>query len=204
MANGTSLGDPVPLGLTGFGLTTFMVGLIEANWLTGSGAMDAVIPLAIAYGGTIQLFAGLLAWRNGDTFGLVAFNTYGAFWWWFALVELFSINNILTPSTTAMGVTLIGFGVITSYLFVGSLAHSTGLAAVFATLALAYYGLGIGDWLGLEVLVILGGYLAMLTALIAVAVAFAHVINESVERETISTGRPLIGSESTGTGRSGD
>ena len=58
MTKDTMLGDPVPLGLTGFALTTFIVGLISANWLTGSGAIDAVIPLAIAYGGTIQLFAG--------------------------------------------------------------------------------------------------------------------------------------------------
>lgn len=40
-----------------------------------------MLPLAIAYGGTIQFFAGLLEYREGNTFGLVAFISYGAFWW---------------------------------------------------------------------------------------------------------------------------
>ncbi|HET7324810.1 MAG TPA: acetate uptake transporter, partial [Halococcus sp.] len=81
----TDIADPAPLGLTGFGLTTFMVGMLEAGFLPD--AIGVIIPLAMAYGGTIQFFAGLLAFREGNTFATTAFCTYGAFGWWFALVE---------------------------------------------------------------------------------------------------------------------
>ena len=81
MPKDTELANPEPIGLMGFALTTFIVGLIEADWLVSGAAISAVIPLAIAYGGSIQLFAGLLAWRNGNTFAQTAFLTYGAYWW---------------------------------------------------------------------------------------------------------------------------
>lgn len=187
MSTNDTFADPVPLGLTGFGLTTFIVGMIEAQWL-GSGVMNAAIPLAIAYGGTIQLFAGLLSFRKGDTFATVAFNTYGAYWWWFALAELFSMNGILNPSTTGLGVVNLGFGIITAYLFVGSLTESAGLAAVFATLSLTYSLIGIGDWIGVGVVAVWGGYFGMLCALLAVYVAFGHVINSSFGQDLVPLG----------------
>lgn len=188
MSSTDALADPAPLGLTGFGLTTFLIGMIEANWLTASGAMDTVVPLAIAYGGTIQIFAGLLSYRKGDTFGTVAFNTYGAYWWWFALTQLFSAAGVITSSTTAMGLVNLGFGIITAYLFIGSLTESAGLSAVFATLALTFGLIGVGDWLSIAALVVWGGYFAMLCSLLAVYVAFGLVTNSAFGQNVIPLG----------------
>ena len=36
--------------------------------------------LAFAYGGLAQLLAGMWEFRTGNTFGAVAFTSYGAFW----------------------------------------------------------------------------------------------------------------------------
>ena len=207
MPKDVDLADPAPLGLIGFGLTTFIVGLIEAKWLTSKGAMDATIPLALMYGGTIQLFAGLLSWRNGHTFGLVGFCTYGAFWWWFGLTELFSTMNILDPSTTTMGVILIGFGVITTYLWIGTFNLNWGLWSVFLTLALTYYFIGFGDWLSLQWATVVGGYLAMATALLAAYVSFAEVTNWSFGQDRVPLGdSPFgdVGSDSRLSGSSRD
>lgn len=187
MPEDVDLADPAPLGLIGFALTTFMVGLVEANWLT-SQAVDTIIPLALAYGGTIQLFAGLLAYRKGDTFATVGFNTYGAFWWWWGLTELFAANGLLNPSTAAIGTVLVGFGVITTYLWVATFNLNWGLWAVFLTLALTYYFIGFGDLLGIEWAVIVGGYVAMLTALCAAYVSFAEVTNWSFGEQRVPLG----------------
>lgn len=137
MSEDTDLANPEPVGLIAFALTTFIIGLIEANWLVASGT-DAALLLAIIFGGSVQMFAGLLAWRNGNTLAQTAFLTYGAFNWWFGLFELFSITGIINPSSslTAFGVVTLGFGIITVLWFISSLGDSVALALVLATLAL--------------------------------------------------------------------
>lgn len=77
--------DPAALGLVGFGLTTVLLSLINAGVLPAGGE-GVVIPLALAYGTLIQLIAGIFEFRVGNTFGMTAFLSYGAFWWWFALL----------------------------------------------------------------------------------------------------------------------
>jgi succinate-acetate transporter protein len=196
----TDIADPAPLGLTGFGLTTFMVGMLEAGLLS-SDAIGVIIPLAMAYGGTIQFFAGLLAFREGNTFATTAFCTYGAFWWWFALVEwLGGALGMFPVPTVALGWALIGFGVITTYLWISTFRLNWGLWAVFLALASAYYLLGIGDVLGIAVLGTIGGYVAILDAIFAVYVAFAEVTNWSFAGTVV----PLGGTPFGGSGSSAD
>ena len=84
--------NPAALGLVGFGLTTVLLSLVNAGVLPAGGE-GVVVPLALAYGGLIQIVAGLLEFRVANTFGMTAFLSYGAFWWWFALLLLFSHNG---------------------------------------------------------------------------------------------------------------
>ena len=39
-----------------------------------------MLGLALAYGGVAQLLAGMWEFRAGNTFGAVAFSSFGAFW----------------------------------------------------------------------------------------------------------------------------
>lgn len=80
MSDRTGVADPAPLGLVGFGLTTVLLSLVNAG-VFGVDLEMLVIPMAIAFGGTIQLIAGAMEFRTGNTFGTTAFTSYGAFWW---------------------------------------------------------------------------------------------------------------------------
>ena len=82
--------DPGPLGLAGFAMTTFVLSMFNAK-LVGSGGGPVVLGLALAYGGIAQLLAGMWEFRTGNTFGAVAFSSYGVFWisFW-ALVTFFA------------------------------------------------------------------------------------------------------------------
>ena len=71
--------DPGPLGLAGFAATTFVLSVINANLVSARG-IGPVLALALAYGGIAQLLAGMWEFRTGNTFGAVAFSSYGAFW----------------------------------------------------------------------------------------------------------------------------
>ncbi|MDY7081941.1 MAG: acetate uptake transporter, partial [Halobacteria archaeon] len=141
----TDTGNPAPLGLVGFGLTTVLLSLINAGLLPSAGEV-VVIPLAIAYGGTIQLFAGLLEYREGNTFGMVAFTSYGAFWWWFGLLLLFAGNGLISleGATTTIGMALILWGVFTFYMWISTFRLNWALWRVFLTLWMTFFLLGFG------------------------------------------------------------
>src|SRR3546814_20260449 len=86
--------NPAALGLVGFGLTTVLLSLINAGLLPAGGE-PVVIPLALAFGGLIQIIAGIFEFRVRHTFRLTAFLSYGAFWWCFALLLLFAGNGVI-------------------------------------------------------------------------------------------------------------
>src|SRR5689334_18091990 len=71
------IADPAPLGLAAFALTTFLLSAKNAHWTDGT---DAWLGYALAYGGLIQLLAGMWEFRNRNVFGSTAFSTYGGFW----------------------------------------------------------------------------------------------------------------------------
>src|SRR5437763_4440625 len=73
--------DPGPLGLTGFATTTFVLSIYNANLVSSGGKPPLIVlGLAFAYGGLAQLLAGMWEFRTGNTFGAVAFSSFGAFW----------------------------------------------------------------------------------------------------------------------------
>src|ERR671930_899974 len=71
--------DPGPLGLAAFALTTFVLSFFNAELAPASGE-SIVFAIAFAYGGIAQILAGMWEFRTGNTFGAVAFTSYGAFW----------------------------------------------------------------------------------------------------------------------------
>jgi succinate-acetate transporter protein len=82
------LANPAPLGLSGFALTTWMLSMVNAGWYSGPN-VPLVLASAFAFGGTAQFAAGLMEMPRGNTFGFVAFCSFGAFWWTFGLFALF-------------------------------------------------------------------------------------------------------------------
>src|ERR1700754_4341657 len=81
--------DPGPLGLAGFAMTTFVLSMFNADLVDKAGE-PVVLGIALAYGGIAQLLAGMWEFRTGNTFGAVAFSSFGAFWLSFwALVTFF-------------------------------------------------------------------------------------------------------------------
>lgn len=107
----------------------------------------------------------------------------------FALLLLFQNNGwIPEVSARALGVALIMWGVFTTYMWVGTLKLNWGLFGVFLTLALTFFLLGFGDFLGIGVVVTLGGWVGILTGLLAMYVSFAEVTNWAWDRDVLPLG----------------
>ncbi|HET9185915.1 MAG TPA: acetate uptake transporter [Solirubrobacterales bacterium] len=182
--------DPGPLGLAAFALTTFVLSMFNAGLVSRAGE-PVVLAVALAYGGIAQLLAGMWEFRTGNTFGAVAFTSYGAFWLSFwALVTFFAPNIPAEHVGAAVGLYLIAWGIFTTYMFVASLRTTGAIALVFLLLAITYFLLGIGNSGEHEWLVEVGGWFGLATAVAAWYASFAAVTNATFGRIVLPV-RPL-------------
>jgi succinate-acetate transporter protein len=187
---GWKIADPGPLGLAAFALTTFVLSMFN------SGIMDAkgepiVFGLALAYGGLGQLLAGMWEFRTGNTFGAVAFTSYGAFWISFWAFEQFYAKSVPTSvAGGAVGLYLVAWGIFTTYMFIASLRTTGAIALVFVLLAATFLLLGIGEWTTTDGIIKAGGVVGLATAVAAWYASFAAVTNATFGRVVLPV-RPL-------------
>jgi succinate-acetate transporter protein len=173
--------NPAPLGLSAFALTTFVLCCSKAGFIVPQGGATVVVGLALFYGGLGQLLAGMWEFKAGNTFGATAFSSYGAFWLSFAVI-LIPGSGVLASFTTksafgtAAGLYEIGWAIFTGLMFLGTLRSNLALMTVFALLFLTFVFLGLGDLSGTTALVVVGGWLGILTALAAWYTALAGIL----------------------------
>ncbi len=192
--------DPAPLGLAAFALTTFIFSLVNAGLIAqGSNPSQQIInlylPLALIYGGFAQIIAGVLEFRNKNTFGLTAFVSYGAFWIGLATMNIFARQFEIAPSqlVEAQGWFFLGWAIFTAIMFIGTFGLNLGLIVTFALLLSTLVLLAIGDLLGGPegsggLFINLGGYVGIVTAFAAWYVAAADVINDTLGRSVLPVG----------------
>ncbi|OLE38668.1 MAG: hypothetical protein AUG48_01300 [Actinobacteria bacterium 13_1_20CM_3_68_9] len=177
--------DPGPLGLAAFAMTTFVLSMFNAK-LVGSGGEPVVLGLAVAYGGLAQLLAGMWEFRTGNTFGAVAFTSFGAFWIsFFVLVTFFAPNIPAADAGHAVGLYLWAWAIFTTYMFVASLRTTGAVALVFFLLAVTFILLGAGNSGAHESVIKWGGYLGLATAAAAWYASFAAVTNSTFGRTVL-------------------
>ena len=142
----SGIADPGPLGLAGFAGTTFFLSVVNTNML-GASVQTIVLGLALFYGGLAQLLAGMWEFAKGNTFGAVAFSSYGAFWlsFWYLLNHL-PDKAAPTDILHGVGVYLLVWAIFTAYMTVAAIRVSGAVLAVFVLLTLTFLALAIG-WL---------------------------------------------------------
>ncbi len=181
--------DPAPLGLAAFAMTTFVLSMFNANLVDEKGT-PVVLGLALAYGGIVQLLAGMWEFRTGNTFGAVAFCSYGAFWISFWALEVFYAKDIGGNVGHALGVYLWAWAIFTAYMTVAALRVSGAVLAVFALLTATFILLAIGAVGPHTTVTHWGGYVGLATAAAAWYASFAAVTNSTFGR-TIMPVLPL-------------
>lgn len=178
--------DPGPLGLAAFAGTTFVLSMMNANLVNFDKAVPVVFGLALAYGGVAQLLAGMWEFRTGNTFGAVAFTSYGAFWISFFVLGQLNLSHIPKGEVgSALGLYLWTWGIFTTYMFVASLRTTASVSLVFLLLAITFIVLGIGQSGNSSSTIHIGGYLGIATAIAAWYASFAAVLNSTFGRTVL-------------------
>jgi succinate-acetate transporter protein len=133
----SELANPAPLGLMGFGMTTILLNLHNAG-LFGLGSM--ILAMGIFYGGIAQVIAGIMEFRKGNTFGTLAFTSYGFFWLTLVyLIVLPTDKPAFAPDNASMAAYLFMWGLFTLIMFFGTLKTNRALQFVFLSLAILFF-----------------------------------------------------------------
>jgi len=180
---GAAFADPGPLGLAGFAMTTFFLSSVNIGWLADK-TTPVVLGLALFYGGLAQLLAGMWEFVKGNTFGAVAFASFGAFWlsYWYLVAHTDLTGVKAHDASHALGVYLLGWTIFTLYMFVCSSRTNLAIMVVLGLLTLTFFFLFLGEYTTTTGLTRIGGWLGMLTALAAWYTSMAGVMNATAKR----------------------
>jgi succinate-acetate transporter protein len=187
-----TLGNPGPLGLLAFSLTTILLSLVNAGVLPAGGE-PVVIPLALAFGGIAQLIAGILEFKTGNSFGMTAFVAYGAFWIWFGLLLFFAGNHLidLSKAGPTIGVALLLWGAMSFGLWLCTFRIHFALWLTFLLILPTFVCLGLGA-MGNPNLTHLGGWGGLATGIVAGYTGLATLYNIVAGRDIAPLGKALI------------
>jgi uncharacterized protein len=171
-------GNPAPLGLLGFGLTTVLLNLHNAGFYELN---SMILAMGLCYGGAAQIIAGIMEWKKGNTFATTAFISYGFFW--ISLVALVLLPKIVPGVTAttegALGAYLAAWGVFTGVMFIATFRLNRALQLVFGTLTVLFFLLAYGDFTGASPeFRHFTGYEGLLCGGLAVYTGLAQILNE--------------------------
>jgi hypothetical protein len=188
------IADPAPLGLAAFALTTFLLSAVNAGWAKSSTGSDW-LGYAFAYGGLVQLLAGMWEFKNRNVFGSTAFSSYGGFW---IGLGLWAILVLPKDSAAQVGKDeawiLLAFAIFNTYMLLMATQVNLAVFAVFLTLEITEILLFIGGFAANTSLIKAGGYIGVITALVAWYTSAAGVSNGLPgSKIRLPVGKALIG-----------
>jgi succinate-acetate transporter protein len=180
------IADPAPLGLAAFAMTTFVLSVFNAGIISDAKLEAVVLPLALFYGGLGQLLAGMWEFRKANTFGALAFTSFGAFWLSFAAYVKFVAPTLpATDVNKATGLYLLAWTIFTAYMTIAAMRVNLAVLGVFVALTLTFLALTIGELSTTTSITKVGGWLGLITAVIAWYASFAGVTNATWRRTVV-------------------
>lgn len=180
------LANPSPLGLAGFGMTTILLNVCNAGFVPLN---SSVLAMGLAFGGFAQMCAGMLEYPKGNTFGLTAFTSYGAFWISLVLLIFLPKFGLVAPATPgAMAAYLGTWGIFTAFMFIGTLKANRVLQFVFGSLTVLFALLVAGEATGNATITHLAGFEGLICGASALYLAMAEVLEEQFGHPILPTG----------------
>ena len=180
--------NPAPLGLLGFGMTTVLLNIHNAG-IYPLGSM--ILAMGLVYGGLAQVIAGIMEFKKGNTFGTLAFTSYGLFWWSLVILLLLPNFTLLSPAVAiptneAMAAYFFMWGLFTLLMFFGTLKANRSIQFVFASLVVLFFLLTAVRLTGNSDLLMITGIEGIICGASAVYTGIAEVLNEVYGRTILS------------------
>ncbi len=182
---------PSIIGLFGLATATFIIGAQMAGWYGGTTTPQYIFPFVALFGGLAQLLAGMWAYRARDGLATAIHGLWGTFFIAYGFLFLLTANGTLSLSAIepGYGFWFIPVAAITAVCAIAALSDNGALAiqqlALTAASAVSAIALlaGNGNWTKV------GGYVFLLSAVMAYYVASALLFEGSFRRVLLPIGR---------------
>lgn len=176
------------LGLFAFSLTTAILQVRDISSAQKDASVGLTIGFAFGFGGLVQLLAGLVCAARGQSFGSVAFCSYGGFWISFAIHELIVRTGVVPRSDVAEAAMLFMWGIYTIALFLCSMNTNIAISTLFGFLAVLFFLLAAVKHSESEAMDIFAAVWGTLTSVVAFYAGFGELMNEQCNQVLIPLG----------------
>lgn len=180
------------LGYAAFALTLWMTSMIPAGWFDPT---DAALTrwMALVLGGCVLVIAGLAQGVRGNALDATLFIGFAGFWWVDALSRRLATGGGLPSFSSGM----LGWYYIVWALFAFCIwlaACRDGVARMLFALGLclSLFSFALAEWLRLDALTVLGGYLGLVAAIVGIYVAAAEIINQTSGHSVLPLGESTL------------
>jgi uncharacterized protein len=179
---GLNWGNSAPLALAAFGVTTFMLSMVNANVISPA-VKPVVFAVALMFGGLTQLIAGVIQLRTGNTFTGVLFTGFGGFWMsLFAVAQWFMKTVPTAQQGHALGLFLYAFGIFAAVMWIASFRTNAVVVLGLATVVAAFFLLAAGNYGAHASMIQWGGYLGLAAAGCAFYLALSELCEVAYDR----------------------
>ncbi len=184
----TGWGNSGPLALAAFAVPTFMLSAINVGWVSAA-TVPVVYAVALMSGGIVQLIAGIIQLRTGNTLAGVLFSMYGALWLsMFAFDQFFAAEMTPVARGQALGLLLYAFGAFTLWVFVASFRSNIVIVTALVFLAATLFVLAAGKYNGNADLIKAGGWLGFIAGAEAAYLSCAELCQIAYKRWVLPIG----------------
>jgi succinate-acetate transporter protein len=180
--------NPAVLGLFGYGMSTVLLSLINSGIIPFDGV---ILAMALFFGGAAQTMVAAMAFKLGDTFGVVAFGGYSFLWLSFGLIFVGSAREWWTVNPQALGWYLVLWMIFTIFLAIASTVAPRVLTIVLMLTVVLLGSLALSNLLGLTAFGTFGGVVGIITGGLAMYLAFAFLLNEMRGKVALPVGAPM-------------
>ncbi|WMI80127.1 acetate uptake transporter [Anaerotignum sp. MB30-C6] len=182
----SNVANPAPLGLLGFGMTTILLNLHNAEIISLS---VVIISMGLLLGGFAQIIAGIMEFRIGNTFGAIAFTAYGSFW--LSLVGIWVLpsaipqGGVQSADEISMGFYLLLWGIFSMCMFICTFKHNVITRIVFGSVTLLFFLLALADFTGSHFIKVIAGYEGIFCGASAFYSSVGQIFKHEFQREIL-------------------
>jgi succinate-acetate transporter protein len=175
--------NPAPLGFIAVGMTIVFLGFYLAGFY---GLNSMILTLGLIYGGITLLIVSAMEFKNGNTFGTVAFGLYGIFWISDILILIFAkLGWGVAPEANAYAIFYLIWGIFTLGIFIGTLKLSRALQFFFLTLAILFFLLTAAQLTGNLTITLIAGYEGIICGASGIYIGLAEVLNDLYDKKVL-------------------
>lgn len=182
----SSIANPGPIGLLGFGMTTVLLNLVNAGFIKLS---IVVVAMGFALGGAAQIIGGIMEFKRNNTFGATAFVAYGFFWWSLIIIWINPFKSIEPADDLSLGFYLLLWCIFTLFMFIGTLKHNRATQVVFGTLTILFLLLALAHFTGVAAIDKVAGIVGLICGASAIYNSMGQVLNQEYGKTVLPLGK---------------